>query len=80
MSDDAATRDEPGPDEAWRIRATPEELDTEGHKKVLPRDAGPDEGIRRSGGAKDDDSESPGPDESKFSDRNLKVGIVPVEW
>ena len=59
-----------GPDEAWRLSATPDDKDTEGHK----RDAEPD------GASEDGKGDAPGPDETRFSDRNLKVGIVPVEW
>jgi hypothetical protein len=83
MSEDIVKRDEAGPDEAIRLRATPDEADTEGHKKVIREgdDAaaapGPDEAVKRNY-AKDDDA--PGPDETRFSDRNLKTGIVPVEW
>ena len=68
--DTAGHKRDAGPDEAWRLPATPDDKDTEGHK----RDAEPD------GAADDGKGDAPGPDEGHFSDRNLKVGIVPVEW
>ena len=61
-----------GPDEGWKLPATPDdEADTEGHK----RDA--DDPLHAADDGKGDE---PGPNDSRFSDRNLKVGIVPVEW
>ena len=52
----------------------PDELDAEGHKRFVrsTEDEGTDEPI---GGQQPGD-----PDSSKFSDRNLKVHVVPVTW
>jgi len=69
--DQVIRRDEPGPDEGIRIK------DTEGHKQLV-REGGPDEGLRLP--AKPEGGDEPGPDDAHFSDRRLKIGILPVEW
>ena len=73
-NDEIARREEPGPDEIRKGKATPDDQDTEGHKRFF-RDGEPP--LRADDDGKDG---APGPDEAKFSDRNVKVGIVPVEW
>jgi hypothetical protein len=75
------------PDEAsrWGTPAA-DETDAEGHgvrRSGTNDDAGvePDEAFKR-GVAEDEDAEhAPGePDSGRYSDRTLKVAIIPVSW
>jgi hypothetical protein len=64
------------PDEMKRVRATDDptaedEADTEGHRRFV-RVTGDDE--------EPADDQPTDPDTGRFSDRNLKIAVVPVVW